>query len=91
MAAALIDQKGRVLLAQRPRGKEMAGLWEFPGGKVEAGETPELSLARELKEELNIQVEVAHLRPLSFASHTYERCVAWSFLSTRKRGTTHLP
>jgi ADP-ribose pyrophosphatase YjhB (NUDIX family) len=75
VAAALIDQQGRVLLAQRPEGKAMAGLWEFPGGKVEEGETPEVSLARELREELNVHVDVADLKPLAFASHTYDRCL----------------
>jgi 8-oxo-dGTP diphosphatase len=71
VAAALIDSEGRVLLAQRPLGKVMAGLWEFPGGKVEGGETPEAALARELREELGLTVETADLKPLTFASHTY--------------------
>ena len=70
-ACALIDVDGRVLLAQRPPGKAMAGLWEFPGGKVESGERPEDSLIRELKEELGIVVREACLAPLTFASHTY--------------------
>jgi 8-oxo-dGTP diphosphatase len=70
-ACALIDVDGRVLLAQRPAGKSMAGLWEFPGGKVESGERPEDSLIRELKEELGIVVQEACLAPLTFASHTY--------------------
>jgi 8-oxo-dGTP diphosphatase len=70
-ACALIDADGRVLIAQRPAGKAMAGLWEFPGGKVEAGERPEQSLIRELKEELGIVVEEACLSPLTFASHAY--------------------
>jgi 8-oxo-dGTP diphosphatase len=70
-ACALIDADGRVLLAQRPAGKAMAGLWEFPGGKVENGERPEDSLIRELEEELGIVVSEACLAPLTFASHTY--------------------
>src|SRR5262250_223931 len=70
-ACALIDADGRVLIAQRPAGRAMAGLWEFPGGKVEAGETPETSLIRELKEELGIVVNEACLAPLTFASHRY--------------------
>ncbi len=70
-ACALIDADGRVLLAQRPQGKPMQGLWEFPGGKVESGERPEQSLIRELKEELNITVSEDCLAPLTFASHVY--------------------
>jgi 8-oxo-dGTP diphosphatase len=70
-ACALIDPDGRVLIAQRPEGKAMAGLWEFPGGKVEAGERPEQSLIRELKEELGIVVKEECLAPLTFASHLY--------------------
>lgn len=70
-ACALVDADNRVLLAQRPAGKPMAGLWEFPGGKVEPGERPEQTLIRELKEELAIVVEEACLAPLTFASHSY--------------------
>jgi len=69
---ALIDIDGRVLLAQRPEGKSMAGLWEFPGGKIESGETPEAALIRELHEELGIDTSAACLAPLAFASHGYE-------------------
>lgn len=71
-AAALIDRDGRVLLAQRPEGKSMAGLWEFPGGKIETGETPEAALIRELHEELGINTWSSCLAPLTFASHSYE-------------------
>jgi 8-oxo-dGTP diphosphatase len=70
-ACAIVDADGRVLIAQRPPGKTMAGLWEFPGGKVEAGERPEDSLIRELREELGIVVREACLAPLAFASHAY--------------------
>jgi 8-oxo-dGTP diphosphatase len=72
VAAALVDSDGRVLIAQRPEGKQLAGLWEFPGGKVEPGETPETALIRELEEELGIVVKQACLAPFVFASHTYE-------------------
>lgn len=70
-AVALIDVDGRVLLAQRPAGKSLAGLWEFPGGKVDPGETPEIALIRELQEELGIDTWASCLAPLTFASHTY--------------------
>ena len=72
VAAALVDSDGRVLIAQRPEGKSLAGQWEFPGGKVEEGETPEIALIRELQEELGIVVKQACLAPFVFASHTYE-------------------
>ncbi|WP_282158665.1 8-oxo-dGTP diphosphatase MutT [Shimia thalassica] len=71
-AVALIDVDGRVLLAQRPEGKSLAGMWEFPGGKVEQGETPEQALIRELQEELGIDTWASCLAPLTFASHTYD-------------------
>lgn len=71
-ACALVDADGRVLIAQRPEGKKLAGLWEFPGGKVEPGETPEETLIRELDEELGIRTKVACLAPLTFASHAYD-------------------
>ena len=70
-AVALIDRDGRLLLAKRPEGKPMAGLWEFPGGKIEPGETPETALIRELDEELGINTNTSCLAPLSFASHSY--------------------
>jgi 8-oxo-dGTP diphosphatase len=71
VAVALVDVDGRVLLAQRPEGKSMAGLWEFPGGKVQPGETPEAALIRELQEELGIDVAASCLAPFTFASHSY--------------------
>ena len=71
-ACALVDADGRVLLSQRPEGKSLAGLWEFPGGKVEPGETPEETLIRELQEEISVETQTACLAPLTFASHTYE-------------------
>lgn len=72
VAAALVDVDGRVLICQRPRGKAFAGLWEFPGGKLEAGEGPEAALIRELREELGIEVKADCLAPFVFASHAYE-------------------
>ncbi|WP_417796040.1 8-oxo-dGTP diphosphatase MutT [Terasakiella pusilla] len=72
-AVAMVDTDGRVLMAQRPEGKSMAGMWEFPGGKVEDGETPETALVRELKEELGIDITESCLAPLTFASHSYEK------------------
>lgn len=94
-AVALIDPDGRVLLAQRPSGKSMAGLWEFPGGKVETGETPEAALIRELNEELGIDTWASCLAPLSFASHAYEdfhllmplfACRKWQGIVTPREG-----
>ena len=94
-AVALIDRDGRVLLAQRPVGKSMAGLWEFPGGKVEAGETPEAALVRELYEELGIETRHSCLAPLTFASHSYEdfhllmplfACRRWNGIVQPKEG-----
>ena len=72
VACVLVDGDGRILLAQRPKGRSMAGLWEFPGGKLESGETPEACIIRELQEELDITVKPACLAPLTFASHAYE-------------------
>lgn len=71
VAAAIFDADGRVLIARRPPGKQLAGLWEFPGGKVEPGESPETALVRELEEELDLAVEEAALTPVTFASHAY--------------------
>ena len=96
-AVALIDADGRVLLAQRPEGKSMAGLWEFPGGKVEAGETPEAALIRGLHEELGINTWKSCLAPLTFASHAYEKfhllmplfaCRRWEGVPTPREGQT---
>ncbi len=72
VACALVDDKDRVLIAQRPTGKHLAGLWEFPGGKIKLGETPEAALVRELDEELGIEVSSEYLTPVSFASFSYE-------------------
>jgi 8-oxo-dGTP diphosphatase len=93
----LIDADGRVLLAQRPEVKSMAGLWEFPGGKVEVGETPEAALIRELKEELGIDTWQSCLAPLTFASHAYSdfhllmplfACRKWQGNATPREGQT---
>jgi len=95
VAVALVDADGRVLIAERPEGKAMAGLWEFPGGKVGAGETPETALIRELKEELGIDVHDTCLAPLTFASHAYEHfhllmplyvCRVWKGIVTPREG-----
>ena len=94
-AAALVDRDGRVLLAERPPGKSMAGLWEFPGGKVNDGESPEAALVRELREELGIDTAESCLAPLAFASHRYERfhllmplfvCRVWQGSACAKEG-----
>lgn len=96
-AVALIDTDGRVLLAQRPEGKSMAGLWEFPGGKVEPGETPEVALIRELQEELGIDTWASCLAPLTFASHSYDdfhllmplfACRKWQGIVQPREGQT---
>lgn len=94
-AVALIDRDGRVLVAERPEGKSMAGLWEFPGGKVEPGESPEAALIRELREELGIETWRSCLAPLTFASHSYEdfhllmplfACRKWEGVVTAREG-----
>ena len=94
-AVALIDRDGRVLIAQRPEGKSMAGLWEFPGGKIEGGETPEQALIRELYEELGIETWSSCLAPLTFASHRYNEfhllmplfvCRKWDGVPKSKEG-----
>jgi 8-oxo-dGTP diphosphatase len=95
VAVALVDADGRVLLAQRPAGKPMAGLWEFPGGKPKGGEAPETALVRELEEELGIDTSESCLAPLTFASHRYERfhllmplyvCRVWKGIAHGKEG-----
>ena len=97
VACALVDEDMRILLAQRPAGKTMAGLWEFPGGKLEAGETPEAALIRELNEELGIETKAACLAPLTFASHAYDDfhllmplyiCRRWWGIAQPKEGQT---
>ena len=95
VACALVDADGRVLIAQRPEGKALAGLWEFPGGKLEAGERPEAALIRELHEEIGITVQEACLAPLTFSSHAYEDfhllmplfiCRRWEGLAVAREG-----
>jgi len=95
VAVALVDVDGRVLIAQRPEGKSLAGLWEFPGGKVDPGETPEAALIRELREELGIDTAASCLAPLTFASHRYEAfhllmplyaCRRWTGTVTAREG-----
>jgi 8-oxo-dGTP diphosphatase len=94
-AVALIDAEGRVLIAERPEGRSMAGMWEFPGGKIEQGETPEAALIRELHEELGIETWASCLAPLSFASHAYPdfhllmplfACRRWQGIVTPREG-----
>lgn len=94
-AVVLVDPEGRVLLAQRPEGKDMAGLWEFPGGKIEPGESPEAALIRELQEELGIDTWESCLAPLTFASHTYPGfhllmpvfiCRKWQGIASAREG-----
>jgi 8-oxo-dGTP diphosphatase len=95
VACALVDEDRRVLIAQRPEGKALAGLWEFPGGKLDPGERPEMALIRELKEELGIAVKEACLAPLTFASHAYPDfhllmplyiCRRWEGIVTAREG-----
>ncbi len=95
VAVALIDRDSRVLLTERPKGKNMEGLWEFPGGKVDKGETPEAALIRELQEELGVDTETSCLAPFTFASHTYEKfhllmplyvCRVWKGIPAGKEG-----
>ena len=94
-AVALTDAKGCVLLAERPKGKSLAGLWEFPGGKVEPGETPEAALVREIHEELTIELRQDDLSPFAFVTHAYDdfhllmllyRCHAWAGMPTPTEG-----
>lgn len=94
-AVALVDADGRVLLAQRPPGKSMAGLWEFPGGKIQEGETPEFALVREIEEELGIEVRECCFTPIAFASHSYDTfhllmplyvCRMWKGIITPREG-----
>jgi 8-oxo-dGTP diphosphatase len=94
-ACVLLDGDGRLLIAKRPAGRSLAGLWEFPGGKVEDGETPEGALVRELAEELGIDIAVADLAPLTFASHSYPKfhllmplylCRRWRGMATAQEG-----
>ena len=95
VAGALIDTDGRVLVAQRPEGKHMAGMWEFPGGKIDAGETPEAALIRELREELGVELCTHCFAPLQFVSHAYEKfhllmllyiCRKWEGIPTSREG-----
>ncbi len=94
-AVALVDPDGRILMAQRPLGKRMAGLWEFPGGKVDEGETPEAALVRELREELGVDITESCLAPFTFASHAYDDfhllmplylCRVWEGTPTAREG-----
>lgn len=91
VACALIDADGRILVAQRPPGKTLAGMWEFPGGKVEPGETPEATLIRELDEELGVTTQAPCLAPLTFASHNYEEfhLLMPLYICRRFSGTAH--
>lgn len=89
VSAAMIDERGQVLLQQRPKGKAMAGLWEFPGGKIQSGETPEAALCRELEEELGVSVAASDLEAFGFASHRYEtfHILLLLYLCRRWQGT----
>ena len=95
VAVALVDMDGRVLLAQRPEGKMLAGMWEFPGGKIKEGETAEYALIREIKEELNVDISASCLAPFTFVSHSYEQfhlqmllylCRKWGGIPTPQEG-----